>query len=77
MPMIAIDNVSKWYGQFQVLTDCTTNVDKGEVIGGKLVVARRDATEFLDPVDEALDPVAGAVRTEADRIARRAFRILK
>jgi glutamate/aspartate transport system ATP-binding protein len=30
--MIAIDNVSKWYGQFQVLTDCTTNVDKGEVI---------------------------------------------
>jgi len=32
MPMIAVDNVSKWYGQFQVLTDCTTNVDKGEVI---------------------------------------------
>jgi glutamate/aspartate transport system ATP-binding protein len=32
MPMIAIDNVSKWYGQFQVLTDCTTSVDKGEVI---------------------------------------------
>jgi glutamate/aspartate transport system ATP-binding protein len=32
MPMIAIDNVSKWYGQFQVLTDCTTNVEKGEVI---------------------------------------------
>jgi glutamate/aspartate transport system ATP-binding protein len=32
MPMIAIDNVSKWYGQFQVLTDCTTKVEKGEVI---------------------------------------------
>ncbi len=32
MPMIDIDNVSKWYGQFQVLTDCTTKVDKGEVI---------------------------------------------
>ena len=32
MPMIAMDNVSKWYGQFQVLTDCTTAVDKGEVI---------------------------------------------
>ena len=32
MPMIHIDNVSKWYGQFQVLTDCTTKVDKGEVI---------------------------------------------
>jgi len=32
MPMIAIDNISKWYGQFQVLTDCTTKVQKGEVI---------------------------------------------
>ncbi len=32
MPMIAIDNISKWYGQFQVLTDCTTKVEKGEVI---------------------------------------------
>jgi glutamate/aspartate transport system ATP-binding protein len=32
MPMITIDNISKWYGQFQVLTDCTTKVEKGEVI---------------------------------------------
>jgi glutamate/aspartate transport system ATP-binding protein len=32
MPMITIDKVSKWYGQFQVLTDCTTKVEKGEVI---------------------------------------------
>ena len=24
--------VSKWYGAFQVLTDCTTNVKKGEVV---------------------------------------------
>ncbi len=32
MPMISIDGVSKWYGQFQVLTDCTTKVEKGEVI---------------------------------------------
>jgi glutamate/aspartate transport system ATP-binding protein len=30
--MISINNVSKWYGQFQVLTDCTTTVEKGEVI---------------------------------------------
>ena len=30
--MIEIRNVSKWYGQFQVLTDCTTNVKKGEVV---------------------------------------------
>jgi glutamate/aspartate transport system ATP-binding protein len=30
--MISMQNVSKWYGQFQVLTDCTTKVEKGEVI---------------------------------------------
>jgi glutamate/aspartate transport system ATP-binding protein len=30
--MISMDHVSKWYGQFQVLTDCTTKVEKGEVI---------------------------------------------
>ena len=30
--MIEIKNVSKWYGQFQVLTDCTTHVNKGEVV---------------------------------------------
>jgi glutamate/aspartate transport system ATP-binding protein len=32
MPMIEINDVSKWYGTFQVLKDCTTKVEKGEVI---------------------------------------------
>ena len=30
--MIDIKNVSKWYGSFQVLTDCTTSIQKGEVV---------------------------------------------
>jgi glutamate/aspartate transport system ATP-binding protein len=30
--MIEIDNVSKWYGDFRVLNDCSTGVDKGEVV---------------------------------------------
>ena len=30
--MISIKNVSKWYADFQVLTDCSTEVKKGEVI---------------------------------------------
>jgi glutamate/aspartate transport system ATP-binding protein len=30
--MIAINNISKWYGDFQVLTECSTQVNKGEVI---------------------------------------------
>ncbi|HEX2197068.1 MAG TPA: amino acid ABC transporter ATP-binding protein [Burkholderiales bacterium] len=30
--MISIRNVSKWYGSFQVLIDCSTEVAKGEVV---------------------------------------------
>ncbi len=30
--MISIRNVSKWYGAFQVLSDCSTEVAKGEVV---------------------------------------------
>jgi glutamate/aspartate transport system ATP-binding protein len=30
--MIKINDVSKWYGSFQVLTDCTTHIEKGEVV---------------------------------------------
>ncbi|AKU13284.1 glutamate/aspartate ABC transporter ATP-binding protein [Azoarcus sp. CIB] len=30
--MITIDKVSKHYGNFQVLTDCSTHVNKGEVV---------------------------------------------
>ncbi|CAM5788850.1 amino acid ABC transporter ATP-binding protein [Castellaniella caeni] len=30
--MIALENVSKWYGQFKVLDGCTTQVEKGQVV---------------------------------------------
>jgi glutamate/aspartate transport system ATP-binding protein len=30
--MIKIENINKWYGQFQVLTDCSTHVHKGDVM---------------------------------------------
>ncbi len=30
--MIEIDNVSKWYSDFQVLNGCSTKVAKGEVV---------------------------------------------
>ena len=30
--MISIDKISKWYGNFQVLTKCSTTVEKGEVV---------------------------------------------
>jgi glutamate/aspartate transport system ATP-binding protein len=32
MSMIQFKNVSKWYGRFQVLADCSTHIDKGEVV---------------------------------------------
>jgi len=32
MAMISIDSVSKWYGNFRVLADCTTQIDRGEVV---------------------------------------------
>jgi len=30
--MIEVENVSKWFGDFQVLKDCSTSVAKGEVV---------------------------------------------
>ena len=30
--MIEIRNISKWYGKFRVLADCTTQVEKGQVV---------------------------------------------
>lgn len=30
--MISLKNISKWYGQFRVLIDCSTDVRKGEVV---------------------------------------------
>ena len=32
--MIEIENVSKWYGDFRVLTECSTSVAKGDVVVG-------------------------------------------
>ena len=32
MAMIEIQDVSKWYGEFQVLADCSSKVEKGEVV---------------------------------------------
>jgi glutamate/aspartate transport system ATP-binding protein len=32
MSMIQIQNVSKWYGSVQVLSDCSVTIDKGDVV---------------------------------------------
>ena len=32
MAMIEMKEVSKWYGTVQVLSNCTTSINKGEVV---------------------------------------------
>ena len=65
MPMITIDNVSKWYNPtFQVLKNCTTSVDKGEVVvvcgpsgSGKSTLIK--TVNALEPVQEGTITVDG------------------
>ena len=65
MRMIAIDNVSKWYGpQFQVLKNCTTNVEKGEVVvvcgpsgSGKSTLIK--TVNALEPVQQGTITING------------------
>jgi len=62
--MIAIDNISKWYGEFQVLTNCTTKVAKGEVVvvcgpsgSGKSTLIK--CVNALEPFQKGQITVAG------------------
>lgn len=55
--MISLKNISKWYGQFRVLTDCSTDVRKGEVVvvcgpsgSGKSTLIK--TVNGLEPVQE-------------------------
>jgi glutamate/aspartate transport system ATP-binding protein len=55
--MIAIKNISKWYGSFQVLTDCTTTINKGDVVvvcgpsgSGKSTLIK--TVNALEPIQE-------------------------
>jgi glutamate/aspartate transport system ATP-binding protein len=65
MPMITIDNVSKWYNPtFQVLKNCTTTVDRGEVVvvcgpsgSGKSTLIK--TVNALEPVQEGTITVDG------------------
>jgi glutamate/aspartate transport system ATP-binding protein len=64
--MIEMDNVSKWYGSVQVLKNCTTRVDKGEVVvvcgpsgSGKSTLIK--CVNGLEPFQEGKITVAGIV----------------
>jgi glutamate/aspartate transport system ATP-binding protein len=55
--MIKIKNANKWYGDFQVLSDCSTSVKKGEVVvvcgpsgSGKSTLIK--CVNGLEPIDD-------------------------
>ncbi|MCB1548069.1 MAG: amino acid ABC transporter ATP-binding protein, partial [Hyphomicrobiaceae bacterium] len=62
--MIELDGVSKWYGAFQVLKECTTAIAKGEVVvvcgpsgSGKSTLIK--CINGLEPFDSGSIRVAG------------------
>ncbi len=64
--MITLKNISKWYGHFQVLTDCSTEVKKGEVVvvcgpsgSGKSTLIK--TVNGLEPVQQGEITVDGIV----------------
>jgi len=65
--MIEIEKISKWYGSFQVLTDCSTRVSKGEVVvvcgpsgSGKSTLIK--CVNGLEPVQ------AGRISVDGDEV---------
>jgi glutamate/aspartate transport system ATP-binding protein len=67
--MIKLQSVSKWYGEFRVLADCSTEVDKGEVVvvcgpsgSGKSTLIK--AINGLEPIDQGSIVVNGISVTD-------------
>ncbi|SQI41653.1 Arginine transport ATP-binding protein ArtM [Leminorella richardii] len=64
--MISLKNVSKWYDHFQVLSDCSTEVKKGEVVvvcgpsgSGKSTLIK--TVNGLEPIQQGTITVDGIV----------------
>jgi len=64
--MIEIKNISKWYGSFQVLTDCSTKIEKGEVVvvcgpsgsGKSTLIKTVNALEPIQKGDVVVDGIS-------------------
>ncbi|WP_310567677.1 amino acid ABC transporter ATP-binding protein [Hydrogenophaga sp.] len=78
--MINIQNVSKWYGSFQVLTDCSTTIQKGEVVvvcgpsgsGKSTLIKTVNALEPFQKGDITVDGVSIAnTKTNLPRLRSR------
>jgi len=78
--MIEIRNVSKWYGSFQVLTDCSTRIAKGEVVvvcgpsgsGKSTLIKTVNALEPIQQGDITVDGISIAdPKTDLPRLRSR------
>jgi glutamate/aspartate transport system ATP-binding protein len=78
--VIEIKDVSKWYGSFQVLTDCTTRIDKGEVVvvcgpsgsGKSTLIKTVNALESIQKGDIVVDGISVTDRkTDLPRLRSR------
>ena len=78
--MIEIKNVSKWYGSFQVLTDCTTSVKKGDVVvvcgpsgsGKSTLIKTVNGLEPFQKGDITLDSISvGDPKTDLPKLRSR------
>ena len=78
--MIKLNNVSKWYGNFQVLTDCTTSVAKGDVVvvcgpsgsGKSTLIKTVNGLEPFQKGDILVDNIAvGGAKTDLSKLRAR------
>jgi glutamate/aspartate transport system ATP-binding protein len=78
--MIDIKNISKWYGSFQVLTDCTTTINKGDVVvvcgpsgsGKSTLIKTVNALEPIQKGDIVVDGTSiGDPRTNLPKLRSR------
>jgi glutamate/aspartate transport system ATP-binding protein len=64
--MIEIKNISKWYGSFRVLTECSTSIKKGEVVvvcgpsgsGKSTLIKTVNALEPIQQGDVTVDGIS-------------------
>ncbi|MFN0164006.1 MAG: amino acid ABC transporter ATP-binding protein [Burkholderiales bacterium] len=78
--MIEIKNVSKWYGSFQVLTDCSTKINKGDVVvvcgpsgsGKSTLIKTVNALEPFQKGDIVVDGISvGDAKTDLPKLRAR------
>ena len=78
--MIRIENISKWYGKFQVLKNCSTQVAKGEVVvvcgpsgsGKSTLIKTVNALEPIQQGEITVDGVSVTARgTDLPRLRAR------